>query len=179
MQDGTGPWSGIQIGTAGTMGTQVLDLHRGDEVTISGVIREDFDVTKIDTLTSISVVSTGNTLGSRSVNYRYNGTSGNNVIGKEEWESVLVQYNNVTITSLSADGTSNFGEIFVNDGSGNTRVELEDGNHSYQNGTRPERPILVEINSTFDAIKGVLYYSFSNYKLFQERMMILLIMLQM
>ena len=97
------------------------------------------------------------------------GTSGNNVIGKEEWESVLVQYNNVTITSLSADGTSNFGEIFVNDGSGNTRVELEDGNHSYQNGTRPERPTLVEINGTFDAIKGVLYYSFSNYKLIPRK----------
>ena len=97
------------------------------------------------------------------------GTSGNNVIGKEELESVLVQYNNVTITSLSADGTSNFGEIFVNDGSGNPRVELEDGNHSYQNGTRPERPILVEIKSTFDAIKGVLYYSFSNYNLIPRK----------
>ena len=170
MQDGTGPWSGIQIGTAGTMGTQVLDLQRGDKVTVSGVIREDFDVTKIDTLTSISVVSTGNTLPEAEVLTTGTiGTSGNNVIGKEEWESVLVQYNNVTITSLSADGTSNFGEIFVNDGSGNTRVELEDGNHSYQNGTRPERPILVEINSTFDAIKGVLYYSFSNYKLIPRK----------
>lgn len=170
MQDGTGPWSGIQIGTAGTMGTQVLNLHRGDQVTVSGVIREDFDVTKIDTLTSISVVSTGNALPEAEVLTTGTiGTSGNNVIGKEEWESVLVQYNNVTITSLSADGTSNFGEIFVNDGSGNTRVELEDGNHSYQNGTRPERPILVEINSTFDAIKGVLYYSFSNYKLIPRK----------
>ena len=86
-------------------------------------------------------------------------------LGKEEWESVLVQYNNVTITSLSADGTSNFGEIYVSDGSGNTRVELEDGNHSYQNGTRPERPIIVVLNATFNALKGVLYYSFSNYKL--------------
>jgi hypothetical protein len=170
MQDGTGPWSGIQIGTAGTMGTQVLNLHRGDEVTVSGVIREDFDVTKIDTLTSISVVSTGNALPEAEVLTTDTiGTSGNNVIGKEEWESVLVQYNNVTIISLSADGTSNFGEIFVNDGSGNTRVELEDGNHFYQNGTRPERPILVEINSTFDAIKGVLYYSFSNYKLIPRK----------
>ena len=170
MQDGTGPWSGIQIGTAGTMGTQVLNLHRGDEVTVSGVIREDFDVTKIDTLTSISVVSTGNALPEAEVLTTGTiGTSGNNVIGKEEWESVLVQYNNVTIISLSADGTSNFGEIFVNDGSGNTRVELEDGNHFYQNGTRPERPILVEINSTFDAIKGVLYYSFSNYKLIPRK----------
>ena len=93
------------------------------------------------------------------------GTLGNNAIGKEEWESVLVQYNNVAITALSADGTFNNGEIYVSDGSGNTRVELEDGNHSYQNGSRSERPILVELNATFSELKGVLYYSFSNYKL--------------
>ena len=63
------------------------------------------------------------------------------------------------------DGTSNFGEMYISDGSGNTRVELEDGNHSYHNGTISERPILVIQDATFEAIKGVLYYSFSNYKL--------------
>ncbi len=166
IQDGSGPWSGIQIGTAGTMGTQVLNLNRGERVTVTGVIREDFDVTKIDTLSSISVLSTGNALPEAEVLTTSTiGTSGNNAIGKEEWESVLIQYNDVTITALSADGTSNFGEMFISDGSGNTRVELEDGNHSYHNGTRSERPTLVVLNGTFDAIKGVLYYSFSNYKL--------------
>ncbi|MBE0539349.1 MAG: T9SS type A sorting domain-containing protein [Ignavibacterium sp.] len=166
MQDGRGPWSGIQIGTSGAMGTQVLNLVRGDKVTVNGVIRESFDVTRIDSLTSITPISSGNTLPDPEVlATSVIGTSGNNAIGKEQWESVLVQYNNVTITSLSADGTSNFGEIYVSDGSGNTRVELEDGHHSYQNGTIPARPILVQLNATFDAIKGVLYYSFSNYKL--------------
>jgi hypothetical protein len=166
MQDGSGPWSGIQIGTAGTMGTQVLNLHRGELVTVTGVIREDFDATKIDTLSSILVLSPGNALPDAEVLTTATiGTSGNNAIGKEEWESVLVQYNNVAITALSADGTSNYGEMFISDGSGNTRVELEDGNHSYHNGTRPERTTLVALNGTFDAIKGILYYSHSNYKL--------------
>ncbi len=166
LQDGSGPWSGIQIGTAGTIGTQVLNLNRGERVTVTGVIREDFDVTKIDTLSSISVLSTGNSLPEAEVlTTGIIGTSGNNAIGKEEWESVLVQYNEVTITALSADGTSNFGEMFVSDGSGNTRVELEDGNHSYHNGTIPARTTLVVLNGTFDEIRGVLYYSFSNYKL--------------
>ena len=166
MQDGTGPWSGIQIGTSGSMGTQVLNLRRGDIVTLSGVIREVFDVTRIDSLSAITTVSTGNPLPAPQVlTTDVIGTSGNNAIGKEEWESVLVQYNNVSITAVSADGTSNFGEIYVSDGSGNTRVELEEGNHPYQNGTIPARPILVGLNDTFDALKGVLYYSFSNYKL--------------
>ena len=166
MQDGVGPWSGIQIGTTGSMGPNVLNLHRGDKVTLTGVIRESFDVTRIDSLTSIIPVSSGNPMPEPQVLTTSTiGTSGNNELGKEEWESVLVQYNNVTITNLSADGTANYGEIYVSDGSGNTRVELEDGNHSYQNGTRPERPINLVLNGTFDALKGVLYYSFSNYKL--------------
>lgn len=166
MQDGNGPWSGIQIGTTGSMGPNVLNLHRGDKVTLTGVIREDFDVTRIDSLTSIIPISSSIPLPEPEVLTTGSiGTSGNNELGKEEWESVLVQYNNVDITSLSADGTANYGEIYVSDGSGNTRVELEDGNHSYQNGTRPERPIDLVLNGTFDALKGVLYYSFSNYKL--------------
>ena len=68
---------------------------------------------------------------------------------KRNGKVLLVQYNNVTITSLSADGTSNFGEMYVSDGSGNTRVEFEDGNHSYQNGTVPARPIFVELKCYF------------------------------
>ncbi|MBK7629910.1 MAG: T9SS type A sorting domain-containing protein [Ignavibacteriales bacterium] len=166
MQNGEGPWSGIQIATNGTMGTQVLNLQRGNKVTVTGVIREVFDVTVIDSLSAITVVSPINPLPAPHVlTTSVIGTAGNNAIGKEEWESVLVQYNNVSITALSADGTSNFGEIYVSDGSGNTRVELEEGNHPYQNGTIPARPILVGLNDTFDALKGVLYYSFSNYKL--------------
>lgn len=166
MQDGTGPWSGIQIGTSGPLGTAVLNFNRGDKVTINGVIRESFDVTRIDSLIALTVSSTGNALPDAEVLTTGTiGTSGNNVIGKEEWESVLVQYNDVTITAVSADGTSNFGEMYISDGSGNTRVELEDGNHSYHNGTISERPILVIQDATFEAIKGVLYYSFSNYKL--------------
>ncbi|MFZ2324034.1 MAG: T9SS type A sorting domain-containing protein [Ignavibacteriaceae bacterium] len=166
MQDGNGPWSGIQIGTLGPMGTQILNLHRGDKVTLTGVIREDYDVTRIDSLSSITLISSNNSLPEPEVLTTGSiGTLGNAVLGKEEWESVLVQYNDVTITSLSADGTSNFGEIYVSDGSGDTRVELEDGNHSYQNGTRTERPINVVENATFSALKGILYYSYNNYKL--------------
>ncbi len=170
MQNGEGPWSGIVIGTRGTMGIQVLNVKRGDKVTVTGVIREDFDVTFIDSLSSLTIVNSGNPLPEPHVlTTGQMGVSGNGAIGKEEWESVLVQYNNAKITALSADGTSNFGEIYVNDGTGDTRVELEDGNHDYQNGTRPERPILVELNATFDELKGIMYYSHNNYKLAPRR----------
>ncbi len=90
IQDGSGPWSGIQIGTAGTMGTQVLNLHRGERVTVTGVIREDFDVTKIDTLSSISVLSAGNTLPEAEVLTTGTiGTSGNNALEKKNGKVFL------------------------------------------------------------------------------------------
>ena len=166
MQNGEGPWSGIQIGTGGSNGTEVIKLTRGDLITITGTVVESYDVTKIDTLTSLTVLSHNNELPSSHILTTGEiGTGGNNLVGKEEWESVLVEYDNVTITSLSADGSSNYGEIYVNDGSGDTRVELEDGNHPYQNGTRTDRPITVIENGTFGIIKGILYYSYSNYKL--------------
>ena len=50
MQNGEGPWSGIQIGTLGTLGTSVLNLKKGDKITVEGVILEGFNVTKIDSI---------------------------------------------------------------------------------------------------------------------------------
>jgi hypothetical protein len=93
------------------------------------------------------------------------GTGGNGAASKEEWESVLLIYNNVTVTNENADFPSNFGEMYVSDGSGDTRVELEDGRHDYHNLSDPTRLFYVKTGSTFDALQGILYYSFSNYKL--------------
>jgi hypothetical protein len=93
------------------------------------------------------------------------GIGGDGQVSKEQWESVLVEYQNAEITSINADGGSNFGEILVNDGTGDTRVELEDGSNSYQNGSGSPGTILVQLNATFDQLIGIMYYSFSNYKL--------------
>ena len=72
----------------------------------------------------------------------------------------------MVVTDENADGPpSNFGEMLVDDGSGDTRVELEDGNHSYHNLSDPLRTYYVMTGSIFDALSGVMYYSFGNYKL--------------
>ena len=62
MQNGEGPWSGLQIGTLGTLGTNVLNLKKGDQVTVEGVILEGFNVTKIDSLSTLTVTSSNNPL---------------------------------------------------------------------------------------------------------------------
>ncbi len=171
MQNGTGPWSGLQIGTLGTLGTNVLNLKKGDQVTVEGVILEGFNVTKIDSLSLLTVASSNNPLpAAQTLTTGSIGTLGDGTVDKEKWESVLIKYSNVLVDSANADGTGLFGEMFVNDGTGQTRVELQDGNHKYHNLWDPalaNDTTLVQIKKgdRFSEVNGVLYFSFSNYKL--------------
>ncbi len=176
MQDKSGPWNGIMIGTKGMNGADVLKFKRGDSVTLNGRIMENYSVTSIDSLTSIKINSSGNAepapvdLKTSDIDK----VTGAYTLG-EKWESVLIDYKNVTVTDENADGdpgpnTNNHGEIFVNDGSGDTRVELQDGNHNYFNNwdsTLFNNPanIYVMTGSKFSELKGILYYSYSYYKL--------------
>jgi hypothetical protein len=175
MQDGEGPWSGIQIGTLGILGTNVLNLKKGDRVNAEGVILEGFNVTKIDSLSLLTVVSSNNPLPSpQSLTTGAIAIGGDGVVDKEKWESVLIKYSNVLVDSANADGTGLFGEMFVNDGSGQTRVELQDGNHKYHNLWDPALAndtnlVQIKKGDRFSEVRGVLYFSFSNYKLVPRR----------
>lgn len=162
MQNGTGPWSGIWIN-----GIDALDVVRGDNVTVTGEVMENFNVTTIDNISTLVVNSSGNPLpapepiATGTIDFNFGGA-----IEAEQWESVLIKYVNPVITDDNADN-SNFGEILVDDGSGETRVELQDGNHSFHNGWDPNitTGTQVEVGAGFDELIGVLYYSFSNFKL--------------
>ncbi len=111
----------------------------------------------------------------------------------EKWESVLVKFQNaVSISCIVASGTSygcanslplpdtsfrrNYGEIYVMYPSENVeaRIELQDGNHDYVSGWDPNLAnyynpnlpgmLLYQWNG-FSYLQGVLYFSFSHYKL--------------
>jgi hypothetical protein len=172
MQNGEGPWSGIRIGTTGSLGNDVEALNKGDNVTITGTIAEptanlNFEVTRIDSVTQIVVNPTSNPIPAfQDVETGTIGEGGNGDVEKEQWESVLTRYNNLLVTDENPDGPAvNFGEILVDDSSGETRVELEDGNHSYHNLSNPFRTNYITTGSTFDALTGLLFYSHGNYKL--------------
>lgn len=172
MQNGEGPWSGIWLNAINPTGVNVYELRKGDNVTISGTVVENFDVTRLDTITQIIVNSQGNPLPqpkeltTGEIDKLTTGSK-----AAEQWESVLIKYKNITVTNDNADGPpSNFGEIFVDDGSGETRVELQDGAHFYHNlwdQTLLDKPGNIQVlpNTHFDELVGVLYFSFSNYKL--------------
>lgn len=173
IQNGTGPWSGIWV--AGLAGDE---LRKGQDVTISGLIREINSHTAIDSVTSLVVNSVNNpepeaqlvTTGS------IGGKSKGTLIA-EQWEGVLIKFSNVTVTNVNADGNpgpsgggnSNFGEVLINDGSGDLRMETQEGPHQYHNNWSttlpPNKTTALNVGDRFTTVKGILFYSFGNYKI--------------
>ena len=74
------------------------------------------------------------------------------------------------VIAANADGANNYGEMLIDDNTGGTRVELQDGLHSYHNnwtdvGSDTTRTIEILTGDSFDELVGVMYYSFGDYKL--------------
>lgn len=180
IQDGTRSWSGIWLNAANTT-KDVFGLKMGDHVTVTGVVKEDYDFTRLDNISELITNSTNNQLPAPTVVTTGSiGTLPSNSVAAEQWESVLIKFENVSITDVNADGnpgpdpgsgsSRNFGEIVINDGTGNVRCELQDGNHKYHNdwnanlGSNPNF-VSVDSGATLTSLTGYLYFSHSYYKL--------------
>jgi len=179
IQNGIGPWSAIQM-----FGTQADGLKRGDYVSVTGIVNEIFGVTRIGNLdegVDVSVLTESVTLPEPTqistgiIDAAFGGE-----LPAESYESVLVKYLRVTVIDDNADGETgpddgnsgrNHGEMFIIDDereTSQTRVELQDGTHDYHNywdAILENEPIQIIEGSTFDELVGILYYSFSNFKL--------------
>ncbi len=178
IQNGTGPWSGIQL-----FGTEPLKLHKGDDVTVTGYVNESHGLTRLEDINDPSQVvvnATGVDLPAPTVlTTDVIDLSASGTQPAEQYESVLIQYNNVTVVDDNADGDSgpdqgtggnrNYGEMLVADASNiATRVETQDGNHPYNNywdASQADSPYRIKTGDHFDALIGILYYSYGNYKL--------------
>ncbi len=177
IQNGTGAWSGIQI-----FGTQAEGLSRNDKVSVSGIVNETYGVTRIGNLDQgVQVTVLGNSgvgVEPTAIETAVIGASRGGVLPAESYEGVLIKYTNVTVVDENADGgvgpnvsgsNSNFGEFLVADGTGvGTRVELQDGENNYHNfwdATLENEPVRVIEAAKFDELIGVLYFSYSNFKL--------------
>ena len=164
IQNGQGPWSAILLGTSGANGSQVTGLKRGDNITVEGVISLGSLGVRIDSLAPIVVNSQNNPL--PEPEYLLTETIGTSVLGTvaaEQWSGCLVTYKNVTIDVANADGTSNFGESYGNDGVlPHTRIIWSDGNTSFFAGANA---VKVNAGDTFASITGILGFTHAYYKL--------------
>ncbi len=183
IQNGTGPFSGIWI-----TGSPTDALNKGDRVRVKGTVEENYGVTRINvpSPSSITFISSSNPQPSvENLNgsiLAYNKQGGDTTV--EKWESVFVRLNYpMGITCINAgngiacttpeplpDSTfrRNYGEIFVRDYTlMQSRIELQDGNHTYTNNWSGDTTglILLTKNDSISFIQGILYFSYSNWKL--------------
>jgi hypothetical protein len=132
--------------------------NKGDWVSVTGTVQENYNVTRLGYVTDFSVVTPGyGVFDPIQVTTGEITTGGANA---EAYESVLIKVVNVTVTNPFPDAPSgNYGEFTVDDGSGGIRVDdafsAFDGNLDST----------FYLDDTIEELIGEHYYSFDNYKI--------------
>jgi len=162
QMQGLEEWAGIRL-----IKVPLNGQIRGDLVSVTGTVIEDYYHTTLD-VTDIVVKEHVGEISPLLLTCDLISTGRNDAA--EEYESMLLTYENLTVENDNADGSSNYGEILVSDATGTTRIELQDGNHSYHNNWETglaDSTSLIGIyeGNTFESITGVIYYSHNNFKL--------------
>ncbi|KAA3617685.1 MAG: T9SS C-terminal target domain-containing protein [Calditrichaeota bacterium] len=149
IQDAAAAWSGIFVRGISTT------YQIGDWIKVSGKVEEDFGLTKV-LASSSELITEG--FGVFEPMPQKTGDLATHGALSEAFESVLVSFNNVTVTDIAPDGQNNFGEFIIDDGSGGLRVD--DESEQYEGNLGNE----IELGS-IGSIKGIHFYSFSEFKL--------------
>ena len=133
MQDGTGEYSGIWVDGSG--------VTRGDEVTVEGIVNELYDLTKITTITELTINSSGNAVPDPTIITTAD-------VSTENYEGVFVQVVNAECTNPDLG----YGEWEIDDGSGSCRVDDEGF------------VFIATLASSYD-VTGAVYYAYGNFKI--------------
>lgn len=147
-KDGTA-WSGIWVNDA------AHTPHRGDLIRVTATVEEDFNLTRLNFVTALDSLGTGNILEPLKIT---TGQAKTSSAEAESYEGVLVEFDNVFISNPFPDGTANYGEIEINSGDGGYRV---DDNGTY----RGNYDSTFALNDKIEKMIGIGWYSFNNYKL--------------
>ena len=162
----------------------IFTLSRGDEVTVTGVVQENFGFTRINADSVTATTNTG-TIIPVTLDPSDPTLFGSNNAGLEKYESMLLRYENPSLTGqvFVVDTTLTFAEYTVGSGFGasvSARVlagrqvngqAQGSADVSYINDTAAwganlnVTPIQVRTNMSMDYLDGILYYAFGNYKL--------------
>ncbi|MCD4655794.1 lamin tail domain-containing protein [bacterium] len=138
IADAAGPWNGILLYNSSGW----TEFAIGDEIEVIGVIGEYNGVTQVASITSVTVLSSGNTPYAPTVLTTLAGYD-------EQYESTYVRFENVTVT----DPDPGYSEWEIDDSSG---AILVDNIYIYT--------YIPVLNDVFDWIQGPLNYSYLNYK---------------
>lgn len=166
MQSTTQQWSGLWLSTADTTTQrQMSALKNGDSVSVTGTVQEQFDVTRLGAITSVTKVSSGNAEPAALLRTTGSFNVGNGDPGAEPYEGMLVKFNNLTVSDI-APTFSDPTEFSVNDGSGAVIVR-RDGRNKYSNLATDTAfgKTLLRAGDKISTLTGIIYYSFNQYKI--------------
>ncbi len=135
IQDGTGAWNGIFVFNT------TINPSLGDEIQLTGNVVEFFGLTQISSVSSSTIISSGNELPAAAV-------ISTQAANSEQYESVLVRVENATCTNTNAG----FGMFRLNTGNGDMLVD--DDIYAFT-------PTL---GNGYNA-QGVMWFSFGEYKM--------------
>jgi len=153
IQDGTQPWNGLWVRES------LYKPKRGDNVTVTGLVEEQFNQTRINVITANGVVLNSRDNPVPAPLLVKTGEIRTGATTAECYESMLVQVRNVFVVNPFPDGPRNFGEFTVSDGSGEVWVDDR------------SREFLGNLDSTFAkgdslrTITGILVYDFNNFRI--------------
>ncbi|MEZ4745468.1 MAG: T9SS type A sorting domain-containing protein [Calditrichia bacterium] len=151
IQEAADMWSGIWVND-GTF-THIY----GDEVEVTGTIEEDFGITRINNVTNSVVVNAG--VGAFEPVVLTTGQMVTGAPDVEPYESVLLRFENVTVTNPFPDAPSNFGEFTIDDGTGGVRVD------DRASAFRGNLDSTYALNDNLAFLQGFGYFSFGNTKI--------------
>jgi predicted extracellular nuclease len=147
MQSESEQWSGIFFD-----GEDLPGLSRGDEISITGKVIEHYGSTKIDSVSSITVLSTGNTLLPLDV-----GTAdlAQDSDEPESYEGCLVVVSDVTVTSVNSYDWSIKDDSNISCLMDDDMATMEADNYMST----------LEANDMLETVSGIFNYSFGTYKI--------------
>ena len=167
IQNGTGPWSGMELGLHGGMVNDIYALKQGDLITVTGIpkLNSTYGVS-LDSISVITPISHKYALPDAHVlSTNEIGMSALGTVAAEQWDGCIVTYKAVKIEVVNADGpTINYGESFITDSANgtHTRVTWSDGRTRFNAGPTSE---LVNLGDTFATLTGLLSFTHANYKI--------------
>ncbi len=134
IQSGSGPWSGVYVYDSES------NVALGDSVTFTGTVAEYYNMTEIQNISNLVVVSQGNSLNISNITTAE--------VNQEAYEGCLINVYNAVCTNPDLG----YGEWEVDDGSGACRVD----------------DLMTEFTPTVNepySITGVVHFSYGEYKL--------------
>jgi hypothetical protein len=168
IQNGNAAWNGLWISGPDTL---LAALRKGDSVSVTGTVQEQFDVTRLGSVTAVTKIASGKTLPTAvtSTTGNFGPSAGNGSSTAEPWESMLVRFNNVTVTDINPT-FADLKEYLIDDGSGLV-LARSDGNSKYSNvpGDSSLGKTIIRAGNKLSFVQGIVYFSFNRYKFIPRR----------